>query len=1094
MLAGPLNWLGGYGVQVRLRPLDCLHSFGLQRQKTVLQKTAEDLWRGFYNQVHANLTDLWSLFEEADQVELEIAQSLILEGLPQLIAQLSKRVQRHPSISQALSKVDDCRRQIPNARRSGRDLKAAQDRFYVALDELADLVKTDGEAQAELLEGIREKMAKNQYEPSSIPFEILQNADDAVHEYQAMLRAEQRSLMPQGEIGRFVIADTDQGLMLMHWGRPINYTGKHQGYRAEFAKDLERMLMLGASAKESADGVTGKFGLGFKSVLLASDKPIVASGDLHFEIVAGCLPQRAELSPSAKNRAAFYKLPNLRPTVVELPLAEKASSALMQRFTALAGLCAVFSKEIKHIEVNNTTYSWAPDRLLEASAAWCEFGQVQVPTKRGSVPTRLLVFRSRHGAAAIRLDGKAIPFDRDAEHAVPAIWVTGPTRGTAASGVLLNSDFEIDTGRGSLAQGAGARRNAELVQKLTTSLAPAISQLVEATRKDWGAWSSRLATVTQTTVTDFWHAMWSVMFGQAISEDASEDAKLRSGFVRKLFELVLGRTGVVPNGMPGKFSTFADPTQLRLSVNSRLYSVLPDLAAWPVFVNAYPPSSWCGEDVAEWLRDCGFLDEDQSIEALDRASLFNALGSDRRVEPEQVVDLAKIMNAWPKGPTEQQGWRNELATIQLRSRSGTWRSATDLHFDGPGEDDLLAQFAPEEFLLDEAYSAHQAAWQVIRQYLSAGEFQASDIAIWCLKAQEDRRHFVVKWLATHLDAGLVWYHLRSLYVLYPWIRALQVGDPLFEGIEAGARDALLARLGISTSVHDLDDPEPPGASLDILTIHRWWMVHRDRHLPKYDQALWPQRIDRNKLAEDEAIDREAWMTLFSLGVFRRFGRIRDEQNRAFLEFLQTRGWWRTISDIHPDRGAEQWMNILREYAETNQVTGEFEQWMDSFPRLYRLARWCDEYVELFRGLQFRDKHEAKHLLTPATDASLSGSGFDAPTIHRTLRIGHNLVIRELLRVGVLNSDIAQSMAFMPGSAVLELLRQMGHEGLQTSEDIHQVIFDELDDPDLVSFGGDYDIPLILLANNPTLQQAVVDWAQTQNQFNDENEVLEEELP
>lgn len=1098
LLAGPLNWLGGYGVQVRMRPLECLRAFGLQRQKTVLQKTAEDLWHGLYNQAHADLTNLWSLFEESDQVELEIAQSLILEGLPQLIAQRSKRVQRHPSISEALRKVDDCRRQVANARRSKIDLSLAQDRFAVALDELADLVKTDGATQAELLDGIRQKMAENQYEPSSIPFEILQNADDAVHEYQAMLRAEQRPLMPQGDIGRFVIAATDEGLMLMHWGRPINYTGKHQGYRAEFAKDLERMLMLGASAKESEDGVTGKFGLGFKSVLLASDSPIVDSGDLHFKIVAGCLPQRAELSPSAKKYGALYKSPNLRPTIVELPLTEKTSAdALIQRFASLAGLCAVFSKEIRHVEVNNTTYSWTPDRLLETPISSCELGQVAVPTKRGLAPTRLLVFRGKLGAAAVRLDGKVVAFDRKAEHPVPAIWVTGPTRGTAASGVLLNADFQIDTGRGSLAQGNAERRNQEVVRELATSLAAAMSDLIEKTRNDWSTWSNCLATTPQGSAADFWYTTWSVMFGEAISEDASQDVRLTLAFVQKLFGLVLNRTGVVPNGMPGKLSAFTGRAQLRLSINcSRLQSALPALTAWPTFVNTYPPNSWCSEDVSEWLQDSGHLDEEQPLEELDRTSLLNALGSDRRLEPEQIVDLAMVINAWPKGPTEDQGWRNELATIQLRSRSGAWRPAADVYFDTTGKGDLITQFAPEEFLLDEAYSGEPAAWQVIRQYLRVRDFDANDLAKWCLAAEEDRRHFAVQWLATHLDNALVWHYIGLLRALYPWIDDLHVSHPLLEGIEAGARDALLARLGLSAADYPEYDEEPdsPDTRLNLPTIHRWWMAHRDQYLPKYDQALWPQRIDRNKLADDEMIDRETWMTLFSLGVFRRFGRVRDEQNRAFLDFLHTRGWWATISEIHPDHGAEQWINILREYAESNQVTGEFEQWIDSFPRLYRLARWCDDYVELFRGLQFRDQREARHLLTPASDASLSGSGFDAPTIHRTLRIGHNLVIRELLRTGVLGSHVAQSMAFMPGRAVLELLQRMGHAGLESSQDIHATLVDELGNLDLASFGGDYDIPLILLAHKPELQQEAVDWAEAQELFAYEDDALEEDAP
>lgn len=1095
LLAGPLNWLGGYSVQVRMRPLECLHNFELAQQKDILQRTAEDLLHHFYGQDHVNLTGLWELFEDSDQVELDIARSLILEGLPQLMEQLS-RVKKNPLIAETLNAVDKGRREKASAKRAKSDPQAADKLFDGALDDLANLVKSNQSVQQALLDGIRKKIKGYQYEHSSIPFEILQNADDAVVEYQDMQRADGRSLFPELEIGRFVIAATEQSLVLMHWGRPINYTGRHQSYRAEYAKDMERMLMLGASAKEAEDGVTGKFGLGFKSVLLATDRPVVTSGDLHFEIVAGCLPQRAELSPSAKQLAAQYKRDSLRPTVLELPITPVSDQdELVQRFSFLAGLCPVFTRKIRHIEVNGTTHSWSPDRLLDTETAWCELGQIQVPSKLGLVPSRLLVVRSSSGAMAIRIDGRAVPFDSDASHPAPAIWVTEPTRGTAASGVILNADFKIDTGRGGLAQGGAAKRNLETARQLADSLAPAFAELVKQTQADWTTWAGRIAAAPQTDVVKYWHTIWSVMFGKDLSADASQDAQLTSAFVKRLFGRIIERSGVVPNGMPGPLGAFSHCDALRLAVPcSRLQAVLPVLSAWPAFSSLYPPSAWCGDDVAIWLRGHQASD-DWYLEELDRAAVFSAFGSQRKLNPADLPHLAAVINVWPKGPTEDQGWRNELANIQLKSRSGAWKSAASLHFGAPGQDDLLARFAPDDFLLDKAYQEQQAAWHAVSRYLTPKEFQPQDLARWCLDVSTDeRRRMVIRWLSQHIDNWQVWHHIRTSTIANCWIKALHFGHPLLNDLDDDDQQTLvLTRLGLSIQAdpHEMELNNELWATLDIEGVHGWWLAHRAKYLPKYDQALWPQRVDRSRLADD-SIDRETWMTLFSLGIFKHLGRVRDVQNRAFLEFLHSRGWWSTISEVHPDSGAEQWMGILREYAETNQVTGEFEYWMDSFPRLYRLARWCDNYAELFRGLQFRDKTEARHLLTPATDASLSGSGFDAPTIHRTLRIGHNLVIRELLRTGVLNSEIAQSMAFMPGKSVKDFLEQMGYTDLETSQDIHDLLVNELGSAERASFGGDYDIPLILLANSPDLQHEVAAWTKQQAQADDENALFEEE--
>jgi hypothetical protein len=140
------------------------------------------------------------------------------------------------------------------------------------------------------------------------------------------------------------------------------------------------------------------------------------------------------------------------------------------------------------------------------------------------------------------------------------------------------------------------------------------------------------------------------------------------------------------------------------------------------------------------------------------------------------------------------------------------------------------------------------------------------------------------------------------------------------------------------------------------------------------------------------------MTLFSMGLFRRYGRVTDQQHRGFLDFLGSKGWWQTICEVHPDVGAEAWMDILRAYGEGQQTDTLFELWMDSFPRLYRIARWLDTYVHLFQTLDRRDSKLAKFLLSPASDPSLSGSGIEAPTLSGMLRLGQHLVIRELLRL------------------------------------------------------------------------------------------------
>jgi hypothetical protein len=854
------------------------------------------------------------------------------------------------------------------------------------------------------------------------------------------------------------------------------------------------MLMLGASAKELDDGVTGKFGLGFKSIFLVTERPVVKSGDLQFEIVAGCLPRRASLGHEAKAVDSRYRHTALRPTIIELPIADD-SRASLGRFRALAGLCTVFARQVRRITVDSEEYGWRPARLLETAEAWCEVGLVQLPHKGRLIPGRLLVLRCEQGAAVVRIDGAAARFDHEADFPVPAIWVHAPTRGTPASGLALNADFDIDTGRGSLPQGAGAKRNRDMVCDLARRLAPVLADLVTQSRSDWPLWSERLTARKDMRAAAFWHAFWTTVFVDA-GDEASQDVQLVAAHVDRLFDEVVARTGLVPNGLPGELGAFAKPGDLRITIRcDRLQQVLPVLQRWPTFMAMYPIETWCGFEVRAWLHADEDEDGEARIKELDRDILLLTLGEGekRRLGPEELASLASVIRAWPQGPTEVQGWRNGLALVQLRSRAGAWKPAYSLYIPVTGANDPILGFVPDEMLLDTAYEKSKGDWESIRPYLSSRTLPADELVRCALAASSaDSRFAVVAWLARSLDNMLVWFSIRSQMHDDHWLFTLQQDPALLAHLSHEDRALLLARLHPGGTEQDAAEEleEFPAPVLSLELIHDWWMKSRPVHLRAYEEALWPKHVDRKRLAGDEP-DRDTWITLFSLGVFRRIGRVRDEQNRGFLEFLQGRGWWKTISQVHPHHGADQWMAILREYAETNEVSGLFERWMDSFASLYRLAHWYDDYVHLFRGLQYRSQQEARLLLTPADDYSFNGSGFNAPTLHRTLRVGHNLVVRELLRAGVLRSEPAQSLAYMPGRAVLDFLAQLGYPDLQKSEEIHDMLVKELGSVERASFGGDFDIPLIMLALNPALRDEV--WAWAGRDEPDEESDIEEEL-
>jgi hypothetical protein len=154
------------------------------------------------------------------------------------------------------------------------------------------LLLGEPDVQGAILAAVRKVIRDHfAYAPESVPFELLQNADDATVEL-----GELGGVVP----GWFAVSLEEGRLAFLHAGRAINQAGlggtsiSGRG----FERDLEKMLILSSSDKPFAveDGaLTGKFGLGFKSVFLVADSPCVLSGATGFRVLGGLFPQ--ELSP-----------------------------------------------------------------------------------------------------------------------------------------------------------------------------------------------------------------------------------------------------------------------------------------------------------------------------------------------------------------------------------------------------------------------------------------------------------------------------------------------------------------------------------------------------------------------------------------------------------------------------------------------------------------------------------------------------------------------------------------------------------------------------------------------------------------------------
>jgi hypothetical protein len=173
------------------------------------------------------------------------------------------------------------------------------------------------------------------------------------------------------------------------------------------------------------------------------------------------------------------------------------------------------------------------------------------------------------------------------------------------------------------------------------------------------------------------------------------------------------------------------------------------------------------------------------------------------------------------------------------------------------------------------------------------------------------------------------------------------------------------------------------------------------------------------------------------------------------------------------------MAVLDDYFERQLDESTYSHWMRLFVSIFQLSRWLPEYVELLLGIERRnDPFSLIQLLRPRVDPVQQGGGIDAPPLDHTLGIGACFVLRELCRARMLTNPEVHPHCYMPGARVIRLLQWIGLDAgvtlvqrLEQSRLVHQFLSANLG-PDGATFGGDFDIPLLVVSADPQLFEEV----------------------
>ena len=1095
-----------YGVSFQLRKLD-FNYFSDAELSELLKASAEFILKDVYEQT-PDLEKIWTTLGESDQLDIAVARGLILDELPANLRQLSIIKQ---------SKIYGYLQSYANAKAKQKELEltgnqtlgSADEEVESALKDMQNALKNDDETQRLVLEAIRSKISNHQYQNYSVPFELFQNADDAVFEYAEMMAYPLTSnFLDEVELSeqqtKFYLIHENDTLTFVHWGRAINYFRGGEGFPGKdrgFHRDLEKMLLMNTSDKQSENQVTGKFGLGFKSVYLISDKPRLLSGRLGVEVCAAMLPESIQETDRVhlKNKVEGLSHTHLTATVIELPLVTTIDQEnILKKFEYFAGVLVVFSKTIKQIIFNHNQYVNWNESVIFNDLPEIKKGNVLINNQRKGAlkfvfkdekyPSDLLFLMGASGF-------EAFPHKINQE-ILPKIWILAPTHDESFIGFLINSGFDVDMGRMQLAHASD--NNDQIMLHLGKSFVRVLEALNSLITNDWDSVSKSLSLATDMTPYKLWASLWSVLITSWISKDDNKVHQLvrlmltspRNSFVN-LFETKV----IIPNGLWGDFQQLVNLNDVKYILRGVLTEDKFFTKIDQQLTHHIEVKDLIHEDVQ---RDLFKLLTDEKKNALrwttfNLSTLAEKTFTNKKVEPTVASvwgsvltdDLLEELEKTEDRKKEKQSLDKVLLTLEFKNKAQQFIVLSDLLDSqyGEQEEKLRAAFAPDSNVLSLEYD--EKSFGFFRYSRKQMKASLEDMEYWALHASDlNKQISVLRYLLISQYSNFLAAKLR-LKVKGTWLGELNEQSVHFEGWEESDKtDVLKRKLATDDQMRQIkiDMPifheEQLKPEIVLKNVYEWWAQNKSTYLVKYSKNIYPDGVFPTLKVNGE-INRDAWMILLFLASLHTVGRTQDVQHRDAIRYFKEKGWWQIFTQETPEESSVQWMSVLDQYLQDQFYGNQYDAWMMRFVTIYRFARWLEEYADIWLAINNQSvKFSLEDVLNTATSSIYAGGGVSAPRLSRALGIGANFMMRELVRNNVLNSVIpiiGAEHCFVPHLRVRKLLNELGmslneeHADIDQSQEIFEFISSHLD-KSKATFDLSFDIPFQIISRDEQLKQ------------------------
>ena len=773
-LSNPLHFFVSEGeLTSNIKQLELLHIQPEKITRTELVRILKDSTKVLLTKVYGvesnSIEAIWEDLLNSDQLDIQVAENYLIESAPYILRMLGiKDDFSIPTrlILANLKELDDLRHQKAEYKQQDRE-KEQQDTekaIQEKLLKLSSLLKENEDIKNILLNSVRRKICQNGYRLQSIPFELFQNADDAVVEWQEMV-------LPQeikSEKKEFVVVMNNRKLLFIHRGRPIgcfqhpDHPQDKNKYRNKgYDRDLEKMLTFNISDK--GVGVTGMFGLGFKSVYLSCKRPRILSKRLGFAVEGGLIPSR--LSPeetrTLQDKLILYNISS-DATIIELELDENTQPQdIIREFQELVNILTIFSRAITtyrfiedKIDIHQELFTWERQPFLGIQGI--EVNRIKI---NGEDSIRLCL-RTASGSALlldmIEKDNRL----KCTTPEIPTFWVTAPTQEKLSVGFIVNAAFKVTTGRTKLDP---TGNNKQLADSIGIAFAQLLNELCEA---NWEDLKDALGFLEVDSYS-FWEFLWKEL---AISWQKLDNNDERFDLISRILGgdhgmgYLITHNKAFPNGLYGKhrqlISICSDVQYFKVTGKLAEFSCFCKVSQWSYFQQNYQGNLISHTRWEEVKKLIGITFEGKytfiSLRLID--VLHKEIGTtEPKVTPEQARQIGNLisktfLDSFNNTSLEYVELQNFLSNIRFNSQAGNdlpcehLLSATS---DQP-EEKRLVGFAPDNRLL------HFNHIDSAIDFFYACRFRRDSIAIevlvtWVLQAETTTKRNAVHHYLLHGD-------------------------------------------------------------------------------------------------------------------------------------------------------------------------------------------------------------------------------------------------------------------------------------------------------------------------------------------------------